>query len=134
VIGGILAGVLPFLREQADSMMLDACTVSRPAGTVTDPVTGNVTPSSTLIYEGKCKVQGTESQASNPVAGGHAFTVEDLEWQAPIGAGPFEINDVIIHTAAPLDPHLVGTTYRVTSLARKTAKTAQRFRVEVIGA
>lgn len=121
-------------RAKSESTMLDTCTVHRPTGTVTDPVTGNVTPSSTPIYEGKCKVQATQAQASNPVAGGHAFTVEDLEWQAPIGAGPFKVNDVITQTAAPLDPHLVGTVYRITSLARKTAKTAQRFRVEVIGA
>jgi hypothetical protein len=121
-------------RAAAEALMVDACTVRRPTGTVTDPETGNVTPSSSLVYEGKCKVQATQAQASNPVAGGHSFTVEDLEWQAPIGTGPFEINDVITHTVAPLDPHLVGTVYRITSLARKTAKTAQRFRVEVIGA
>jgi hypothetical protein len=121
-------------RDAAEALMIDACTVRRPTGTVTDPVTGNVTPSWTLVYEGKCKVQATQAQASNPLAGGHAFTVEDLEWQAPIGTGPFNVNDVIMQTAAPLDPDLVGTTYRVTSLARKTAKTAQRFRVEVIAA
>ena len=118
-------------RAAAEALMIDACTVRRPTGTVTDPVTGNVTPSSTLVYDGKCKVQSTQAQASNPVAGGHAFTVEDLEWQAPIGTGPFKVDDVITHTAAPLDAHLVGTVYRITSLARKTAKTAQRFRVEV---
>lgn len=121
-------------RAAAESLMVDECTVRRPDGSVTDPVTGKVTPSLSLVYEGKCKVQATQSQASNPVAGGHAFTVEDLEWQAPIGEGPFKVNDVITHTAAPLDPHLVGAVYRITSLARKTAKTAQRFRVEVIGA
>lgn len=134
MIGGILAGVAPFLREQADSMMLDSCTVNRPGTPVTDPTTGVVTPSLTLVYTGKCKIQQTLAQSSNPVAGGHAFTVQESRLDFPITAGPFQVNDVVTMTSSALDAQLVGRKFRVTDLFHKSIATAQRVRVEEVPA
>lgn len=125
----VLAG-----RTTAESLMLDTCTVERPGAPVTDPVTGAVTPSLTLIYTGKCKVQQTLAQASNPVAGGHSFTVQDTRWDSPITAGPFAVNDVVTITASALDAQLVGRKFRVTELFHKSMATAQRVRVEEVSA
>ena len=119
-------------REAAESLMVDACTVTRPGPVVTDPVTGNVTPSSTPAYTGACKVQQTISQASNPTAGGHAFTIQDSRVDVPVSAGPLKVNDVVTITASVLDPQLVGTVFRVVELFHKSMATAQRTRVETI--
>jgi len=122
--------VLPFLRTQAESLMIDECTVTRPGDPVTDPETGNVTPGSTLVYTGPCKVQQTISQASNPSAGGHQFTVQDVRWDTPVTAGPFLVDDVVTITASVMDPQLVGREMRVVELFHKSFATAQRTRVE----
>jgi hypothetical protein len=112
--------------------MFDACTVDRPGDPTTDPDTGAVTPTLTRIYEGRCKVQQTIAQSSNPEAGGHSFTVQDTRWDTPVSAGPFEVSDVVTMTAAVLDPQMVGRVYRVVELFHKSGATAQRVRVEEI--
>ena len=125
-------GVLPFLRTQAESLMVDACTVQRPGAPVTDPDTGEVTPSLSPIYNGPCKVQRTLSQASNPTAGGHQFTVQDVRWDTPVSAGPFLVDDVVTMTASVLDPQLVGRVFRVSETFHKSGATAQRTRVSEV--
>lgn len=134
MIGEILAGMVPFLREQAESLMLETCTVQRPGAPVTDPNTGSVTPSLTLIYAGKCKVQQSMAQSSNPTAGSHSFTVQSTRWDTPVSAGPFLVDDVVTMTSGTLDPQLIGRVYRVVELFHKSGATAQRVRVEEVTA
>jgi len=120
----VLAG-----RREAEALMVDACTVSRPGDPVTDPDTGEVTPSSTPVYSGPCKVQQTISQASTPSAGGHQFTVQDSRVDFPVSAGPLMVDDVVTVTASVLDPQLAGSVFRVVELFHKSFATAQRTRV-----
>jgi len=112
--------------------MLDECTVTRPGEPVTDPDTGTVTPGSTPVYSGPCKVQQTISQASNPSAGGHQFTVQDVRWDTPVTAGPFLVGDVVTMVASVLDPQLVGRAFRVIETFHKSGATAQRTRVSEV--
>ena len=119
-------------RAAASALMLDTCTVHRPGPPVTDPDTGAVTPSLTLLYTGPCKIQQTLAQSSNPEAGGHQFTVQDTRWDTPVGEGPFEVNDVVTIVDAVLDPQLTGRVYRVTDPFHKSGATAQRTRVEAV--
>ena len=119
-------------REAAEALMLDSCTVIRPGPVVTDPATGNVTPSSTPVYAGRCKVQQTISQASNPSAGGHQFTVQDSRVDFPVSAGPLAVSDSVTITASALDPQLVGRVFRVDELFHKSFATAQRTRVSEV--
>lgn len=121
-------------RLQAELLMFDSCTVDRPGPVVTDPDTGVAAPSLERIYDGKCKVQQTIAQSSNPTAGGHSFTVQSTRWDTPISAGPFAVNDVVTMTGAVLDPQLVGRVYRVVELFHKSGATAQRVRVEEVSA
>jgi hypothetical protein len=114
--------------------MFDACIVDRPGPVVTDPDSGVVAPSLSRIYAGKCKVQQTIAQSSNPTAGGHSFTVQSTRWDTPVSAGPFAVNDVVTMTGAVLDPQLVGRVYRVVELFHKSGATAQRVRVEEVSA
>lgn len=126
-----ILATLPFLREQAESLMLDKCTVHRPGEPVTDS-DGNVTPSLTLLYTGPCKIQQTLAQSSNPEAGGHQYTVQDTRWDTPVAAGVFAVDDVVTITEAILDPQLTGRVYRVTEPFHKTGATAQRTRVSEV--
>lgn len=112
--------------------MLDACTVSRPGEPATDQNTGDVTPSMSPVYAGRCKVQQTISQGSNPSAGSHQFTIQDSRVDFPVSAGPLAVDDVVTVTASVLDPQLVGTVFRISELFHKSFATAQRTRVETV--
>lgn len=119
-------------RRAAERLMVDTCTIARGSGEqVFDPVTGSYEPSVSEVYGGKCRLQTTRSQASNPEAGEAVFTVERVELQVPFGVA-FEVGDIATFTASKHNPSLVGNQYRVTALSEKTHGTAQRLNVEVV--
>lgn len=127
------ADVLLQGRREAERLFIDRARVERPDGESTDPESGLVIPTLTPIETSvACKVQSVQAQASVSNVGEEQFTVEQLVWQAPFGSGPYQVGDVITYLEAPLDPVMVGSVYRITELARKSYKTAQRFNVEVI--
>lgn len=118
-------------------------TVDRPGETVTDAA-GVVTTPMTRIYPtpaelaagnpGKCKVQQTIAQASNPVAGNHQYTVQSSRVDFPVSAGPFQPNDVVTLTGSANNPHLAGNVYTVTDEFEKEHETSQRIRVKQVTA
>lgn len=130
MIGGILAGVLPFLRGQADSMMVDTCTIERPGAPVTNPDTGVVTPSMTTVYTGKCKVQSKDSATSSPEAGGATFTVVSRQVHIPANAADVKDGDVVTITASLLNSFTVGKVYRVEGFTPDSFDTAARIPVK----
>lgn len=130
-------------QADAESVMFDVCAVARPGETVTDAA-GVVSTEMTPVYPtaaelaagnpGRCKVQQTISQASNPVAGGHIYTVQDARLDFPVSAGPFQVGDVItMHTSLKM-PHLVGNIYTVVELYEKSFPSAQRLRAKQVTA
>ena len=126
-----VVGILPELRAAAESLMLDACTVTRPGEPVTDPDTGVVTNVSVLVYAGRCKVQSKDSATSSPEAGGHSFTVVSRQIHIPAGSADVHDGDVITITAATL-PQLVGKVYRVDGFTPDSYDTAFRLPVKEI--
>jgi len=118
--------------------MSDRCKVERPTGaTVTDPDTGAVTRAVTLVYpvgawDGRCEVKQSEGQANTPSSAGYRFTVQGSVVKLPVGAGPARVNDVITMLESEFDPSLPGTVYRVVEIAKASAASAQRLRVEEI--
>lgn len=125
--------VLPFLQSEAEGLMRDTCTAARPTGGfVTDPVTGEDSPGFATVYAGKCKVQTTVAQAASPDAGGHQFTVENLQLHFPVSA-ELQTGDQVTVTES-WDPQLVGLVFRLVELARGTYRTADRWNVELVTA
>lgn len=118
-------------RRKAESLMIDSCLVERSVGEVTDPLTGVVSDGWETVYEGVCKVQGRQAQASSPVAGGHVFTVEQLMIHLPVSAQS-RLDDRVTIVTATMDPDLAGATFRLTELARGTYRTADRWNVEAV--
>lgn len=109
--------------------MVDACTVSVVTGTTTD-AWGNVTPTSTVVYAGRCKVATFEPHERNPEVGGATETVQRYSVHVPVGSFEPAIGHVVTITAAALDPHLTGRSFRVVALLHKSAATAYRLGVE----
>ena len=119
-------------REAAESLMFETCIVSRPGEPFTDP-DGIVTTPLIEVYTGKCKVQTAGAQAASPVAGGHVYTVENLQLHLPV-ATSLNTGDTATITSSLLDPTLVGLTFRLVELARGSQRTAARWNVEMVTA
>src|SRR6185312_9052954 len=112
-----ISSMLPELQTAAESLMIDQCAAARATGGfVTDPVTGVDTPATEPVYTGRCKVQTTVAQAASPDAGGHQFTVENLQLHFPVSA-ELRTGDQVTITES-WDPQLVGLVFRLVELAR----------------
>jgi len=122
---------IPDMRAAAESLMLDACTITRPGEPVTDPDTGEVTNTATEVYSGKCKVQSKDSSTSSPEAGGHSFTVVSRQVHIPAGSADVLDDDVVTITAATLS-QLVGKVYRADGFTPDSYDTAFRLPVKEV--
>lgn len=121
-------------RAAAESLMVDTCTVTRLAGEVTNEDTGVVTPTTSTVYTGRCRVQQSQLGAdSTPADPGEAYVrVVAFEVQLPMSVVGVRVQDVITITASPLDPDLVGRAFNVLGLAHKTHATARRIQVQEV--
>ena len=124
--------VLPVLRAEAESLMIDTCTITRPGDSVTDPDSGVVTPGTTPVYSGKCKVQSKDSATSTPEAGEAVFVVVSRQIHIPVGAADVRNDDVVTVTASVLNPFGVGRRYRVEGFTPDSYDTAARIPVKEI--
>lgn len=117
-------------RREAESLMLDSCTITRPGEPVTDPDTGNVTNEPVTVYTGRCKVQSKDSATSNPEAGEATFTVVSRQVHIPANAADVKDGDVITITASRLNAFTVGKQYRVAGFTPDSFDTAARMPVK----
>jgi hypothetical protein len=119
-------------RVAAESMMVDACTITRGGPPVTDPNTGDVTATATTVYMGKCKVQSSNSSTASPDAGGHTFVVVSRQVHIPANAADVVDGDVVTVTASLLNAFTVGKQYRVEGFTPDSFDTAARLTVKEI--
>jgi len=123
----VLAG-----RREAESLMVEACTITRPGTPVTDPDTGEVTNTATTVYEGKCKVQSKDSATANPEAGEATFTVVSRQVHIPANSADVQDGDVVTITASRLNAFTVGKQYRVSGFEPDSFDTAFRLPVKIL--
>lgn len=126
-------------RRAAEALMLDSCRIERLGGLSTDPITGVASPSKTVVYEGRCKVQTAGGLAAENTEGGlvealGAVTpVWSLYLHLPYTARGLLPGDVATITSAT-DPNLSGRVYRLLNLqSEKSHATAQRWNVKEVG-
>lgn len=119
-------------QAKAESLMWGGCVASRPGEPFTDP-DGIVTTPLVEVYAGKCKTQTTVAQAKSPVAGGHVFTVENLQLHFPMSAS-LKTGDTVLMISHRSDPDAVGLVYKIVELARGDHRTARRWNVELVTA
>ena len=117
-IGAVISGALPFLQGQAESMMTDACTITRidPDATQTfDPATGTYTvPDPLTVYSGICRVSGHKTRFDKVVAAGQEpISVMRVYVDLPVAADYDPAVDDIVTVTASLDPGAVGQKFRV---------------------
>lgn len=115
-------------RAAIEALMVDACTIERPAGESTAS-SGVVTPTTGAVYAGKCRIQVKAETGQGQNSGQAYVIVQRLELQLPITAAELAEGDVVTMTASAHDPQLVGKTYTVRDVVRKTHLTARRATV-----
>lgn len=120
-------------RRAAERLMVDQCTIRRKTGTTTDPDTGQTTPTTQTIYQGKCKVQQAAVQARQERRGQAELLMVRRELHLPVAtsvgvrAGDEATIDVCQH-----DPDLTGRKLLVRDEAAKSMATARRLGVEEV--
>ena len=119
-------------RAAAEALMVDSCRITSGGEPVTDPDTGNVTNTRTLVYEGKCKVQSKDSATANPEAGGALFTVVSRQVHIPANAAEIHDGYEVEITASLLNSFTVGKVYRVSGFTPDSFDTAFRLPVKEI--
>jgi len=121
-LGEDIAAALPGLRAQAESLMTEPCTIRRPIGNDTDPLTGESVPAYRTpdVYAGPCKVQDAGNQAREVESGSSTATLTSLEVHIPVSAEAVAAGDFI---------EVGGRKFRADRPHRKTWQTAQRIPV-----
>lgn len=114
-------------RVAAEALMIDACDIVRPTSESTSG--GIVTPTTSAVYSGKCRIQVKQESGGGRTVGEAYLIVQRLELQLPITAAELAEGDLVTMTASALDPQLVGKTYAVQDVVRKTHLTARRATV-----
>lgn len=115
----ISASFLSKARRDAEGLMTDQCTVTRPGESTTDPDTGLPNTITEQVYEGKCKVQTSGGLASENVEGSaaQAMGAVSLVWSLYIHF-PFGTslrNGDLVTVTKSANPELVGRRYRMIS-------------------
>lgn len=121
------------LRGVTASLMTDACTITRGAGTsVLDEATGQyVRTPGALLYTGPCRVKPRDNTDRVVDAGGQAVSLFPYVLSVPVSSVDFDVDDVVTVTASALDPALAGLVLRVKQVAVGSQLTARRLGCEV---
>ena len=122
---------LPTMRALAAAGMRDMVRVTRadPDGeTVADDM-GNVIPAPPLVvWEGRAKVQTTDTYPSTPVAGSAQWTTAVRQIHIPYGNMAVRSGDMV-EILESQNPRIVGMVVRIRIEGDKTWNTATRFNV-----
>lgn len=127
-----ILAALPYLREEAKSMMLSTCRVGVLEESV-DPVTLQTTVAVTEVhYEGPCKVRFPGNTVSESDLASQLVAQQLAVVSIPVGTEDIRTGDGGVILENPLDPSLVGMKFRISGDHTQTFATARRFPVEVI--
>ena len=86
-LGAAIAGALPGMRAEAESMMRDSCAITRPGGGETwDDATGGYLPGSTVtLYSGRCRIRRPNVAEREASAGDTDRTLMGAVVSIPVG-------------------------------------------------
>lgn len=117
----------------AESLMVDACTITRGgSGAPTfNSTTGTYTPpAGSTVYTGACRVKPSALSGNTTVqAGEREVSLWPFAVSVPVSVTDVDLNDLVTITASA-DASLVGRELRVRSVARGTFVTARRLDCE----
>jgi hypothetical protein len=91
---------------------------------------GTIPETTTVIYEGRCRVKIADSEAGLAQAGGQQVVQQSLTLVVPVSVTDVQPGDIATITSAAFDPALVGKTLRVRDFPYSSQSTSRRIRCE----
>jgi len=128
--------ILAHGRVAASTGFVDTCTIQRAGVPFTDPLTGIVTPSLSLIYSGVCRFQQAAAPWAGPATVGQAGVgLSAVEVQLPVvGSEGITKDDICTCVTAVNDADLVGKKFTIQGAHHATHKTTRRLPLmEILG-
>lgn len=131
-LGDVIGAALPGMRAEAESMMLDACTVTRTTAPGWNDTTGEETPgTTTTVYDGPCRVRMARGGGTPADSGEAQWTLNGATVSLPVAtSGDVRTGDTVTLTASSFDPAAVGLVAQVKGLHWQTYSTARRLECE----
>lgn len=114
--------------------MIDTCTITRITGSTLDTTTGVVTPTTTTVYSGPCRLQANQGMARNATpTPDDPVLMRYRELQLPVttSTGVRQGDRVHIDTCVN-DPDMAGTEHIVHDQHGKSEATARRLGIEEV--
>lgn len=113
-------------RAAAESLMVDACAVTRPGAQTLNETTGVLTTATTAVYAGKCRVKA-ETSDTQTAAGDRATMIRRFTVSLPMAVTTVAVDDVVTITTSALDAGLPGMVLVVNGAAAGSQVTARRL-------
>lgn len=132
MLGDDLAEALLELRPEAESRMVDTCTVQRPGETTPDPLTGADVTAYTPVYSGRCELKAANLQAHEAESATSQVTVQTFTLKVPNAAPALLPGDLVTFAADTFTPRLRNMKARVDGVHVGSFTTAQRVPVTVL--
>jgi hypothetical protein len=136
-LGADIAFALPELRAQAESKMVDSCTIVADIESGDpDPATGKPNVTRTTVYAGKCEFKAGDTQARSVASGGRDLVQQGAVLKIPVEAtGSCDVQagheaTIVLATFDATSPPIIA---RISGGHRQTSATARRLPVEVTG-
>lgn len=131
-LGFELQAQLSPLRAQAESRMVDSCTVAgEPIAKVWDEATATYTNVPTTIYTGKCEIKAENVEATTADQQGRVVTAVRRTLKLPvIGSELVREGNTVTVDVCVNDPGLVGNTYMVGAFTGGSFMTARRLPIQ----
>ncbi len=134
-LGADIAAALPELRRQAESMMRDTCTITRPGAQTWDDAAGAYTTGGAPVqlYAGPCRVRRPNLAEREALAGDADWTLAGAVVSIPVDGTTDDLLGATVHVVGcEMDPALTGRDLTVTGPHSQSQATARRLRcVEV---
>ncbi|PZF98257.1 DUF6093 family protein [Micromonospora deserti] len=120
-------------RRAAERLMVDTCLIRRVTGTSTDPDTGQITPTFSTVYSGKCRVQQATANPGDTTTGDAELLMVPRVLWLPVASSPdVRAGDRVEMTASVYDPDLTGRRFVVRGEFAKSHATARRLGIEEV--
>ena len=123
----------PDFRAEAESLMVDTATITRPGGAPTfDPNTGQLTPAAgTVVYSGRCRLRQPTASECEVLFGEAQVSRTTFIVCVPYTTTGVQIGDVVIVTISD-DPDVISRQCRITSVPLSTFTFYKGFPAEVV--
>ena len=130
MLGDAVRAELPWLRLQAESLMVDTATVSRPGEPTFNPETGLMDSGSSLVWRGRCRLRQPTGVEREVLFGDQQVAIFRFVVDVPHGVTAPRAGDVV--TLRSNDPMASLREFKIVSVSSETHTVCRSLGCEVV--